>query len=270
MAASSSKLARVLRTAARGLATVAAGFAHCSLGALACMAQSDAISASAPRFEVASIQPASSGAEEVGSIITPGGRLTIKNMALWQIVAEAFEAKARQLQRGTGPAFEARYDIEAKAQGDPSRPEVMAMLRTLLFERFQLKMRRETKVVPVYNLIAAGKGPKPVSSSAAEPTVRLHRIPPTSGSGMSYILTAQKISMERFSNSLISTVGRPVFDRTGLKGEFDLKLNYADEDDTDAPSLYKAIQAQLGLKLQPAKGRIEFLVMDHAERPSEN
>ncbi len=209
-------------------------------------------------------------AREVGFATEPGGRLVVRNMALWQIVAQAFEARTRQLQRGTGPVFESRYDIDAKAEGEPARPEMMAMLQTLLSERFQLKMRRETGVIPIYNLSVAEKGPKVNASSYAEPTIRLRRSPSASGPGTSYVLTAQKISMEKLAEFLAPVVGRPVFDRTGLKGEFDLKLNYADEDDTDAPPVYTAIQAQLGLRLRPAKGPFEFLVMDHAERPSEN
>ena len=61
-----------------------------------------------------------------------------------------------------------------------------------------------------------------------------------------------------------------MFNRTGIQGEFDLKLNYAYEDNPDAPSLFTAIQTQLGLQLQPAKGPVEYFVMDHAEKPSEN
>jgi bla regulator protein blaR1 len=225
--------------------------------------------ASASAFEVASIKPASPKALEVGLSTHPGGRLTIRNLSLWQIVNQAFELKPLRLKNAEGSVFSARYDIDAKAEGNPTRPQTMAMLRTLLCDRFRLKFHRETKVMPIYELIIAKNGPKLEKSTTSEFQVRLHRIPSADGSGMSYLLTAQKISMEKFCDFLINS-DRLVFNRTGIQGEFDLKLNYAYEDNPDAPSLFTAIQTQLGLQLQPAKGPVEYFVMDHAEKPSEN
>jgi len=254
-----------------GLAAVASSLGILILNTLSGLAQSEVKPASAPAFEVASIKPASPKAQEVGFDTLPGGRLIVRNAALWQIIQEAFELRPRQLQGATGPSFVARYDIDAEAEGDPTRGQMMAMLRTLLCDRFQLKFHRETKVVPIYELIIAKHGPKLKGSAATEPGVRLHRIPSTNGSGMGYVLTAQKISMSKFSGYyLTSMLERSVFDRTGIKGEFDFQMNYAHEDNPDAPSLFTAIQTQLGLKLRPSKGPVETFIVDHAERPSEN
>ena len=112
------------------------------------------------------------------------------------------ELKPLRLKNAEGSVFSARYDIDAKAEGNPTRPQTMAMLRTLLCDRFRLKFHRETKVMPIYELIIAKNGPKFEKSTASEFQVRLHRIPSGDGSGMSYVLTAHKISMEKFCRLL--------------------------------------------------------------------
>jgi bla regulator protein blaR1 len=131
------------------------------------------------------------------------------------------------------------------------------------------KFHREAKVMPIYELMIAKSGPKLEKSTSGEFQVRLRRIPTADGSGMSYVLTGQKISMEKFCDFLTNSE-RLVFDRTGIEGEFDLKMNYAYEENPDAPSLFTALQTQLGLKLQPAKGPVEYFIIDHAERLAEN
>jgi uncharacterized protein (TIGR03435 family) len=190
-----------------------------------------------------------------------------------------------------------RYTINAKAEGAPSRPMIMGpMLRALLEDRFQLKVRREIREVPVYNLTVARNGPK--LKMAKEGTCPTPGGPPgvsCPGSvwferkGLNLIVD-QQATLDDFVRMLIQRLDRPVIDKTGIKGIFDFHLEFAPDTtlgnppgggdptaapadapaDLRGPSIFTALQEQLGLKLESTKGPGEVLVIDHVERPSEN
>jgi len=176
------------------------------------------------------------------------------------------------------------YDIEAKAPGDrvPGMDEVRQMLQTLLAERFQLKFHRETKELPVYDLVVGNNSSKlkpsapDVESKAALSTNRLR---------MDYT----NISISELVLRIGPQLDRPLFDKTGLQGGYDFTLEYmpslpstvnmSPEQEAalaklyppdEAPPLLVALQQQLGLKVAPAKEQVEILVIDHVERPSAN
>jgi uncharacterized protein (TIGR03435 family) len=195
-----------------------------------------------------------------------------------------------------------RYLIDAKPERAASQ-EMMhgPMMQAILEERFHLKIRRETREVPGYALTAA-KGANRLQrfqeGSCLLVDLTQFPTPPAppgqknclngvfAGTGQNRIFQAQGISLDRFSSLIGWAVDRPVFDKTGIPGLFDFHLEFAPDeatptltdptlppaqpsDEPAGPSLFAAIQ-ELGLKLEPARGPKEFLVIDHVERPSAN
>ena len=177
------------------------------------------------------------------------------------------------------------------------------MLQTLLESRFKLKIHRETREIPVYDLVVAKGGPKlkpfEEGSCTPAPTIDLTKgIQPwpalpagkrycmTGGGarGPNFSMQAQGMSLDEFANFLGSGP-RPVVNKTGIKGVFEFTFEFGLDDDArqrmteitgndpgepTAPPVLTAIQEQLGLKLESAKGTSEFLVIDHVERPDDN
>ena len=193
-----------------------------------------------------------------------------------------------------GPAwiYSDRYQIEAKAEGTPPEAVMLGpMLRALLEDRFNLKIHRETREIPVYELTVARGGLK---MKAVQPGgCTLHDIsirpPPVAQPGVNYcrlnigsmkgpnrVVDTQAMSIDYFSrNVLMLYMDRPVVDKTGVGGLFDFHLEFAPDEATEpneaaGVSLFTAMQQQLGLKLTPAKGSGYFIVVDSVERPSEN
>ena len=167
---------------------------------------------------------------------------------------------------GPGWAESAGFDIEAKAgesAGEVPHEQVLKMIQALLADRFQLTMHRETRQLPVYNLvIGKGGATMKMADSNAEPT----------RTTMMGELVTQKMSMTMLANVLVFELQRPVIDATGLKGDFAFRLEWSrGPGESDAgPSLFTAVQEQLGLRLESAKGPVEVVVIDHVEKPSEN
>jgi len=227
----------------------------------------------APVFDVVSVKPVAVDAREPLDFRTyPGGRLKITNQTVKIILREAYGIKGYQLSGGPAWLYAERFDIDAKAEGGLSRAQMMAMLQTLLADRFALKVHRESREGNVYALVVAKDGPKLKESTAKDSYIRLIRNTPLELPGVSYTIGGQKASMARFAERLADMeLHRPVLDRTGLTGDFDFKVNYAIDDNPETgPSIFAAIQEQLGLKLETTKGQIETLVIDHVEKPSGN
>jgi uncharacterized protein (TIGR03435 family) len=157
----------------------------------------------------------------------------------------------------------AGYDIKAKAEGNAG-DDLWPMVQTLLADRFQLKFHRETRELPIYALVVAKNGAKLHAVSAAGLGVGM-------GKGR---FNGRGADMPTLASVLSNELGRLVFDRTGLSGFYDFTLTFEPDDtraaDTAGPSLFTALQEQLGLRLEPQKGPVETLVIDHAEKPSAN
>ena len=203
--------------------------------------------------------------------MSPGGTLTITNLALKYIILKAFDVKYSQVSGGPGWLDTAEFNIVGKAEGNPSQAQMMAMLRTLLAERFQLKVHRETKEGNVYALVVAKNGPKLKRPTGDRSWVAVIRITPPDRPGVNYALQGRKTSMALFAGELYNQVRRPVLDLTGIQGEFDFRVDYATDDNPETgPSIFAAMQEQLGLRLEATKGPVETLVVDHAEKPSGN
>ncbi len=228
-----------------------------------------ALGQTAPKFEVASIRPpAATGSFSIN--FPPGGRFSAKNITVHMLLRNAYSVQDYQIAGGPGWTASDGFDIEAKADagaGEVSRDQVLKMIQGLLADRFQLVVHRETRQVPVYNLVTGKNGP---TMTAAESSAEIAR---TMKMGE---LVTKKMSMKMLADLLVFEVGRPVIDATGLKGDFAFTLQYtrglgeSDAVPTERPSLFTAVQDQLGLKLESAKGPVEVLVIDHVEKPSEN
>jgi uncharacterized protein (TIGR03435 family) len=202
-----------------------------------------------------------------------------------------------------GPAWlhSAWYEINAKADGNPS-VEMMSgpMMQALLEDRFQLKIHRQTSEGPVYFLTVARGGSKLHAFVEGSCTPYSTLPPPPLGPGKQYCesmisgvspsVVAQGATLDEFSKTLRVLLDRPVINETGITGRFDIRVRFSREGTTTAgvslvprndgsspasdpagpPSIFTALQEQLGLKLEPGKGPMEVLVIDRIERPSEN
>ena len=157
---------------------------------------------------------------------------------------------------------------------DGQAPRLESMLRRLLEERFKLVVRRETRDVPVYALVAARGGAKVPVAKPGEPVafgIRRERDP---NGGTTDRFVVSNANMNRVAILVGLVMRRPVIDRTGLTGEFTFDVRFAPQDagagDSLAPSLGTAFQEQLGLRIEDSRGPVEGLVIESAERPTEN
>jgi len=247
-------------------------------------------------FEVASIRRNVSGEQNASVRAQPGGRLTITNNTLYNIIRNAYGVQRYQFVPGVRVLSwidSDRWDIVAKAPDAASQQQMMVMLQNLVAERFKLAIRRETRELPVYALVLTRPdgtlGPQLRRSTvdcAAIAAARAGGAPPappvanapfcgTRTSGGS--VTTSGVPLADFARNLAPMAGRYVMDKTGLTGPFDLELKWtpdqgaaAPNDIADAPSLFTAIQEQLGLKLESQRGPVDVLVIDGAERPTED
>jgi uncharacterized protein (TIGR03435 family) len=223
-----------------------------------------------PTFEVASVKLTQHGRTPDGwshsSIDVPNpGSFVATNASMEECIEWAYSVNDYRI---SGPDWlnsdEASYDIAAKTGERTPKPQIRLMLQSLLAARFKLTFHRETRQLPVYELIVAKSGPK-------------MRPPAPGGDGgissQGGSVSANRVTMAFLATTLARYIKTPVFDKTGLSGSFSFSFEYAlnDRENSDKPSIFTAVQEQLGLKLQPAKGPVEVLVIDHAEKvPTEN
>ncbi len=222
------------------------------------------------QFEVATIKPSPPQAPGRTStqMSSDSHRLSFTNVNLKEVIGKAYKVQLYQIE-GPGWLETERFDIAATLPAGASGLQVPEMLQGLLADRFKLGFHRETRELPIYNLVIAKSGPK-LKPSEAETGI-------TSNSNGTHWHVTSKGSMRRFAEFLTDEVGRPVVDKTGLTGSFDLTLDWSVDDSTTrndtetGPSIFTALQEQLGLKLESGKGPVETIVVDRAERaPTDN
>jgi uncharacterized protein (TIGR03435 family) len=180
---------------------------------------------------------------------------------------------------------EARFDIEAETPAPLSEDRCRLMLQALLADRFRLAAHRESRTIPVYELVVAKHGPKfkqPASGdSGSRVSITVNGTPMRFGiprGAPKDAASANSLwSMQRLADFLSAppfTGGRPIMDRTGLRGAYAFSLDFSTLSPGgprgDAPDAFEAVQDQLGLKLEDRKEPIEVLVIDHLERPDPN
>jgi uncharacterized protein (TIGR03435 family) len=235
-----------------------------------------------PAFEVASIKRNPSATERPSLTIT-AGRVTIRNGPLRAIIRSAFGLQAFEVVGGPDWIDTDGWDVTAKAEPGAERQPTGPMMQSLLADRFKLVAHKETRDLPVYALVFARQdhafGPKlHASSTDCQKEVgaliaRTGRPPSPDAPPLCGIravsghieLNATRIS-PNFVRTLAPITGRSVVDKTGLTGVFDAELVWSDSE--AGPSLFTAIQEQLGLKLEAQRGPVDVLVIDHVERPT--
>ena len=248
-------------------------------------------------FEVASIKPADPDSRGSSIQLVPGGGLNITNIPLRTMIALANGVREFQVSGGPGWVGTERFDVTArvdaaatKGQEDLAklpegqfktvRDQSNERLRALLADRFQLVVHKETKNQPIYALVVSKNGPKLKEAKAvgARQGMSINR-GRAQGFGASVEMLAQDLS---------SVMGRPVLDKTELTGKYDFILEWTPDIAADAraqgfgdgitspapapggPTIFTALQEQLGLRLEAQKGPVENIVIDRAEKPSEN
>jgi uncharacterized protein (TIGR03435 family) len=240
---------------------------------LIAFASSRACGQDSPAFEVASIRVNKTGARGGSMEFSKGGeRFTATNMPFGALVLVAYNITVRQLS-GPPEFLSRKYDVSAKAEHRVSPDVMLRMLQSLLADRFKLVVRHETKEVPVYALTIAKSGPKlhhsdPPESDVAAPRTPARAIGTESRTG--YIFKNESMPDFAWALSRMAGIGdRVVVDDTGLKGNYDFELTFG-RNDPEEPSIFSAVQGQLGLKLESKKAPVEFLIIDHVETPSDN
>ena len=216
-------------------------------------------------FEVASVKPGDPNAPGSSVHSTLNG-IVMTNNSLKNILLNAYDIRPDQIEGGPKWIDTARFNIDAKLPEGVPHKQMPLALQSLLADRFQLQVHRETRVKPAFALVQAKGGSKLQKAAADGPGRGGFSSGPRKMQG-------RGIPISSLVYSLAGPAGAPVFDRTELKGEYDFTLEFAaalgGENET-LPDIFAAIQQQLGLKLEPIKAPIEILVIDRAEKPSEN
>ncbi len=270
--------------------------------------------ANTPKFEVASIRACKDPSNGPAEHSSPG-RLATDCHELLNLIGNAYNAfadghlnlNAEPTPINGGPPWlhSASYDINAKAEGNPSVEMMLGpMMQKLMEDRFHLKIHRETREGPVYFLTVARGGPKLHSFTEGSCTPWSNPPPPlqpgtkycgsTVRGGISSSAEALGATVDEFSKTLRLLVDRPVIDKTGITGRFDIRVEFSREgtelaairtvppragtvpgpapasDPAGPPSIFTALQEQLGLRLESGRGPVDMLVIDHIEKPSEN
>ncbi|MGA2574710.1 MAG: M56 and DUF3738 domain-containing protein [Bryobacteraceae bacterium] len=301
---------RKMLLAAAGMAAVAGPIVFGLMNAPQSRAQSPAAdSKPRPTFDVASIKPDHGGTGLFRISVEPG-RFVADNATVKFLLVEAYHVKESQISGAPGWLDSEHYDVEAKLgdssndvqrklNSDEQGAQVRLMLQSLLADRFKLTLHHESKELPIYALLVAKSGPKLHESAAAPddagppgplapdgPQPR-HSIR-MSGRGD---LSVSAENLDMFADLLSHQFGRLVVNQTGLKGSYDFTLKWTPDEgqgqkmalpgggpprdatpppDASGPTIFTALQEQLGLKLESQKGPVDMLVIDHVERPSEN
>ena len=244
-------------------------------------------------FEVVSIVPRKDFAQGGSIKFLSGGRFQATNVYVIALIATAFRNGPpllfAQIEGGPDWIRFDRFDVVAKTEsvaGDEAAlyRRLPELLRPVLEERFRLKTHWETRELPIYALVLSHQdgrlgpdmrlsncSPRPETFRATAATV-VHDERPVceASSGGRGVIDGHGLSMLTLVSAL-SGLDRVVVDRTGLRGFYDLKLRWSPDavnGAADAPSLFTALQEQLGLKLEPTKGVVDVLVIDHVERPT--
>jgi uncharacterized protein (TIGR03435 family) len=234
-------------------------------------------------FEVAAIKPTNPDNRDL-RLRQTNGLFVASGYTLQRLIAFAYDLELFQV--SAGPAWSAsdRYDITAKKERDPrlAKPDDdRYRARALLADRFNLSIHRESKELPIYALVVEKNGSK---LQLAKPPIGSSGVSGHGGSGRTQLMfTDSPISL--LVHELSRRLGRPVVDYTGLSAHYDFKLEWTSDEsrpalasidsaiaspDSSGPSIFTALQEQLGLKLEAEKGPVEIIVIDRADRPSEN
>lgn len=247
-----------------------------------------------PRFEIASIRPNTTNDTRSSWRLPPQGQVAFVNATLRSIIARAYGIDFRQephlLLGGSSDILSARFDITAKPPDGAPAGQQLGMLRTLLAERFKLRIRQEQRDMPVFELRLAradgnvgphlrpsvhncrDMGPARPPRDVCDSNV-LRSATESNRLGTPLIVAQVIKDAGPFTELLLDIQGfldRPIVDATGLTGAFEWQITAAvpGTADSDYPLITKAVEEQLGLKLQPTRGAVDVWVIDSVERPT--
>ena len=254
----------------------------------------------APSFEVASLKPDRSGTQ-AHLFQTPSiDRFRTINMPAKMLIVWAYSLKPAQLSGGPSWIESQGYVIDAKIDdalvpefkalsGEQRMAQIKLMLRSLLADRFKLILSRQTKEMPIYALVVAKGGPKLAPTKFEDDGSPVSSLPPASRPHLLVLpggISAVNAAMSGLTEvlSLLPDIGgRVVQDQTGIQGAYDFELKFTPQtpfpnsspganstNDLSAPSLFTALQEQLGLRLEATKGNVETYTIERIEEPSEN
>jgi uncharacterized protein (TIGR03435 family) len=231
-----------------------------------------------PTFEVASVKPSDPNTRGQFQYL-PSGNAIIRGVNVRLLIQQSYDVRDFQISGGPGWIGSDRFDITAKADdsdGADSNPDAMRVrLQGLLKDRFQLRLHVETREMARYELGVAKEGSKLKENA---PAIRDGRM--AWGTGF---LKGQQVDIRFMTVWLARLIQQPVGDQTGLKSTYDFELRWSPDSNPgrrtveaepesvasdSGPSIFTAIQEQLGLKLEPRKGPVDILVVDHVERPT--
>jgi uncharacterized protein (TIGR03435 family) len=231
-------------------------------------------------FEVASVRlNPSTECCTTWTTIYPANRFTASRISLELLTCIAYEGIRYRDISGEPSWFESQlYDIAAKVEGDAglTREQMQPLLQNLLKDRFHLIAHREQKLVSGYALVVA-KGGLKLHPDALQPSKKVDsadtKAEQPHGQILANELRGWNMNLSGLAFLLESPTGSPIIDKTGITGDYDIKLSYATTrfSDSNLPDLFTALQEQLGLKLVPQKVPAETLVIDHVDKvPTEN
>lgn len=253
--------------------------ALCTAAAVAQSALSPVAPSKPNTYAVVSVRPHKETSDGSRWWTHTGEGYAAKNVEPAQLILEAYGMKCSDQLLGLPAwAYEEKFDIEAKLDEDAlpayqklsereQREQAALMLRPMLEDRFKLRVHHENRVLPVYALVVAKGGFKLKQSQAPDSSYGM-----VEDRGRIYIRGGPIGA--RFIVGLSDATGRIVIDKTGLTGNYDIDLKWTPDEDlatgASGPTLFAALEEQLGLKLVPSKGPVDTIVIDHIERPSEN
>jgi uncharacterized protein (TIGR03435 family) len=233
-----------------------------------------------PSFEVASVRPNKSGGPRY-SINPKGDRFTATNISVFSLLQWAYDVEAFRISGAPSWFGSDRFDVEGKAEGVPSMAQFRLMLQPLLADQFRLKLHRDTKQGPVYELVVARGGPKLKPAKCVGTPSPGNPCGGFTGSPRGSLM-GRADTLPEFAKQLSAILDRPVVNKTGLGDAYDFDLIWTPDEiarqgpgDPDAPavdpagpSFFTAVEEQLGLRLLSAKGPVDFLVIDSVARPA--
>jgi uncharacterized protein (TIGR03435 family) len=227
--------------------------------------QDETANATAPLYKTASVKLSKSDRHAGGAIKIGSDELTATNEFLEALIGTAYAMHDDQIAGAPSwlNAYGPRYDIEAKADSPAAGEGGERILQTLLSDRFKLAVHRETRLIPAYELVVAGDGPKLRESDSGYADSALRVIQVESGR-----IAGREVPISTLARILSEQLGRPVLDSTRLTAHYDVTLQWQAAGESSEPAILTAIQDQLGLKLVPQLMPKEFLVIDHVEMPS--
>jgi len=243
-------------------------------------AQMESANPPSPHFDVASVKPGKPEGGQFSIVVEESGRFVARNATPKRLIEFAYSLMDNEVAGGANWIDSTTFDIFAKPEGPPvpasERGAILRkggpyrlMVRSLLADRFQLKTHIERRESTVYGLVVAKRG------FLLQPAIDIKGM--RLGTGM----IGGQITLDTLAQVLTRQLGRTVNNRTGLTGTYDLTLHYepvtagalnTDETatSTDRPSIFTAIDTQLGLKLEARKEMVDVLTIDNIQRPSEN